>query len=229
MRSLRSAMTHNIPQPVVDVIATYCKTSKANIITIVEAAVSPLVNGNPVRANLYADMITRIIDSDIDPNVIMNIVNAIKPHVGSGIVVGQNPNANPVPMTQAQAMTPTPTGARQSPHAPRKGGGPRLPYWFKVVTSVDMKTVNGYGLKGKFINFDDVDKQQQGRIIVVQVKDFKTKAMRLHVLKVDANQSCGIVLPHGNTLGITGADLLVTLSNYKDLFDILTKNHGIPA
>ena len=68
MRSLRYAMTHNIPQAVVDVIATYCKTSKANIIPIVEAAVSPLVNGNPVRANLYADMITRIIDSDIDPN-----------------------------------------------------------------------------------------------------------------------------------------------------------------
>lgn len=221
-------MTQTIPQPVLDVIATYCKTSKANVLPIIEHALNDYakINGNTMPVKQYAEVFTRAILHGIDPDLLDAFVTTLS-MTRQSLAQAKQQAQNPALMMQAQAMTPT--GARQSPHSPKGNKGPKLPYWFKVVTSVDMKTPNGYGLKGKFVNESDIKHEQHGRIIVCQVKDAKTKSIRLHVLKTDVQERCAFGLPNGNLLPVDGAELIVTLHGYADLFDILTKNHGIPS
>ena len=219
-------MTQTIPQPVLDVIATYCKTSNANILPIIEHAIRDYAGGNPVRTNKYAEAIVRAILHNIDPDMLGVFVDTMRMYTGANTPV---PAANPVLMMQAQAMTPVPAQpASTSPHAPRKRNGPKLPYWFKVVTSVDKKTKNGYGLKGKFINPADMHKEQHGRIVVCQMKDFKTKAIMLYVLDVDASANTVLNTPSGSQITVP-ANLLVSLNNYDDLFSFLVKNCRIPS
>ena len=63
-------MTHNIPQPVLDVIRTYCKQDVGNVMPIIEHAIHYCVGGNPVRVNKYAELLCRAIQNDIDPDLL---------------------------------------------------------------------------------------------------------------------------------------------------------------
>lgn len=157
------------------------------------------------------------------------LVSSVSPGEISNFVLKQHGTAkNPIIQMQPVPMQAVP--ASTSPHAPTKRAGKKPPYWIKVVTSFDPATPNGYGLKGKFVNKDWLKHEQQGSVVVVQTKDFKTKSIRLRILIVNHGHSGYADLPNGGgRIDIPYCQPQSEYSDYKNLFHALNNTYGIPA
>lgn len=223
-------MTQTIPQPVLDVLRTYCKAEVGNIIPIIEHSIHDIVGGNPVLVSQYAETIVRAVMHEVDPLILNAFVEAmrvsnIKAAQTTPVIAPRNHILLNKPVAQ-----PTSQPTSSSPHSPKRRTGPKPPYWFKVVTSLDTKTINGFGVKGKFVNKDALNDEQQGRIVLCQTKDARTKSVYLHILKTNKGKSATLTTPHGGQgMKVDGVERISTYDNYVDLFHSLEHNCGIPT
>jgi len=215
-------MTQRIPAPVVDVIATYCKTDTSNIKTIIEASLRHCIK-DPDK---YASVFMRIVESDFDHVLLDCFLDAVTHYRVMSATIGQPPNML-VPMGQAIQQHNQTKPPSASPHAPTKRKGPKPSYWMKTITSIDDAHPNGFGLKGKFITPDMVKNEPIDTLIVLQTRD--NGAPILNLLKVKAGAFSIVRDPiKQSDILVHGAESMGTYHNYDDLFSVLFTNHNIP-
>jgi hypothetical protein len=117
-----------------------------------------------------------------------------------------------------------PSMQSSSPHAPISGRK-KMPYWFKVVTSYDPKTPNGYGIKGKFISKDKLHEVDDNEIIVACLKDGNDKSYT--VLKPKKGGMEVLPFPNsGNPMKLDGVVKVARMTDdIRDLFLHLNKHN----
>lgn len=208
-----------IPQAILDMISKYAQGNQG-LADIIEAATKGYTEfhvNTPYSPSSYGAALASCVVNAIDPSAI--VLMAQQKNMIAKAVVKQR---NPILMAQAQVMQ-APT--QVSPHAPVAKG--KRPYWIKVVTSYDPNVPNGYGVKGKFVNPDQLHHEQDDAIVVVQTKDKNAKLLSLFRVKHGA--SSVFKFPNGTSIDLPNSECLSgRITDYPALYQSLA-HHGIPV
>lgn len=156
-----------IPAPLVKAVAEYCRADKDNSLSVLTEVLR--VNAHPDARP--AVMAVTAYDAAIRGRELLNTPIMTKP-LGYLIPKGT-------------------TSTAVSPHAPVAKGS--RPYWVKVVTSVDDSDRTAYGVKGRFINCEDVEKLPENTLVMVMTKH-KTKRL-VYVLRSKHGKPTNIPFP----------------------------------
>lgn len=172
-----------IPKALVDVVATYCKRS-GNAWAVINSALNAIDTG--VGKKLVAEKVMThpVVAGSTAANTARLIASSkamLMPRLGATASPGAT-------MTTSKPL---------SPHAPVPKGT-KKPYWFKVVSTIDPKQVNGYGIKGRLVNPEDLAKLSKGSIVVAQTRYRKGFIAYVLTKAMKKGMSANIEFPRGS-------------------------------
>lgn len=138
---------------------------------------------------------------------------------------------NGTQIPQPAIATPVLVMGNVSPHSRNKPRQPKPDFWIKAITSFDPNVKNGYGLKGKFVNPDEVTGLAKDTLLVAQLTERRLKNKMIYIMRVRdrGGAKSSFIYPQNvkPPIEIPDVDDVRSYNNYDDLYRALGQI-GVP-